>query len=96
MGLLVWSYEDMFISTVLLPSTHMPSATLGGMILLPANTLKKRRVPNPSPEQVTASWCLRDLNGHFYPATLALCLTVQLPDSLKNLGENSFYLVHSS
>lgn len=29
MGFLRWSYEDMFISTLLLPSTHMPSATLG-------------------------------------------------------------------
>lgn len=29
MGFLAWSYEDMIISTVLLPSTHMPSATLG-------------------------------------------------------------------
>lgn len=29
MGLLVWSYEDMFIGTILLPSTHMSLATLG-------------------------------------------------------------------
>lgn len=29
MGSLALSYEDMIISTVLLPSTHMPSATLG-------------------------------------------------------------------